>query len=577
MGSVVVFVTWKNAGLFEKVAIDKEEVINLQTAESKALSVNLLVDSYLDKISLKSEALIAEFNAKGVTEFSDRDISILKIEMNNQGGAEYLFTGMGESDQSYVEVINSKIKELEQFKIQILSGKPLIVNISDGKKIQFLLGVPLEFSSDKNLKSIAWAVINSDKLVKIFQSNDNRLYTMLDSVGTILVSSDQKRIVLNKVSKNEVLNSMKNVGAKTQQKYVSDEKNNKWLLTASQTNLGLYVIAQIPSENVIAPAKYMKSNSYYLLGMVLSGVIVILFFFSEHIAGPIASLSFMAQAVGRGDLEIEASKKINSRDEVGDLAVSFDEMVAGLRERQKMQNVLNKFHGTTITQELMSQEITRQGSTKDVTIFFSDIRGFTDFSEHHSPVEVVEMLNEYFEVMVHIINKNGGVVDKFIGDAIMAVWGIPNSGPNDSINAVRACLEMRLALAKLNEERILRNLLPIKIGMGLHAGHVVSGTVGSSERMEYTIIGDNVNTASRIEASTKTFGTDLLISEEVTNRIAGHFIIMDAGKASVLGKSEPLKLFKVNGHIDSEGRPVMVRTPYSSYQAEEDKKSKIVT
>src|SRR5262249_35275606 len=151
----------------------------------------------------------------------------------------------------------------------------------------------------------------------------------------------------------------------------------------------------------------------------------------------------------------------------------------------------------SVTEDLLKGNLELGGSKKMVTVFFSDIRGFTAFSEGHTPEQVVQMLNEYFQIMVGIINKHGGIVDKFIGDAIMAVWGAPNATDRDTQNAVKACIEMRQALNSLNELRAGRGQVPIKIGMGLHRGEAISGTIGSSERMEYTVIGDTVNQSSR--------------------------------------------------------------------------------
>jgi adenylate cyclase len=185
------------------------------------------------------------------------------------------------------------------------------------------------------------------------------------------------------------------------------------------------------------------------------------------------------------------------------------------------------------------------------------------------------MLNEYFQIMVGIINKHGGVVDKFIGDAIMAVWGAPNSSERDSQNAVRACLEMRRALKDLNDRRATRGQVPIKIGMGLHRGEAISGTIGSSERMEYTVIGDAVNQSSRIESSTKAFGTDLLLSQDLANFVVQDFILEEAGSVEVKGKAEPLKLFKARGYFDENKNPVIVQTPYSDYEAGDSDKVKV--
>jgi adenylate cyclase len=135
---------------------------------------------------------------------------------------------------------------------------------------------------------------------------------------------------------------------------------------------------------------------------------------------------------------------------------------------------------------------------------------------------------------------------------------------------------MRSALAELNTIRIAEKQSPILMGMGLHAGPVVAGTVGSNARLEYTVIGDTVNTASRIESATKSFGTDLLISEEVANRIGEEFLLKIAGSTKVKGKDEALKLAKVLGYYDKDFKACMISTPYSSYASEDSEKVKVV-
>ena len=183
------------------------------------------------------------------------------------------------------------------------------------------------------------------------------------------------------------------------------------------------------------------------------------------------------------------------------------------------------------------------------------------------------MLNDYFKVMVGIILNRKGVVDKFIGDAIMAAWGIPTEQEHSNKNAVMACLEMRKALMLFNEKRIKEGKEPIMIGMGLHKGMAISGVVGSDDKMEYTIIGDTVNQAARIEEGTKAFGTDLLISEEVYKEVKDDFVIEEAGKVEAKGKSKPLTLYKVLGYV-KDGEQKIVETPYSTYEAKDGGKVK---
>jgi adenylate cyclase len=275
-------------------------------------------------------------------------------------------------------------------------------------------------------------------------------------------------------------------------------------------------------------------------------------------------LKFSLQ-VAKGNFEIKAP--IKSSDEVGELTQAFNHMVDGLKERDKIKNVMTKFHGSTVTDDLLKGDLMLGGKRKLVTVFFSDIRNFTQFSESHTPEEVVDMLNEYFQIMVGVITKHHGIVDKFVGDAIMATWGAPKSTGEDPVHAVRACLEMRKALAELNQKRRAQKKTPIKIGMGLHSGEAISGTIGSTERMEFTVIGDTVNMASRIESATKQYGVDLLVSEVTLQELRGKFIFEDVGFAELKGKSKPVALFKIKGYYDDAGKPVTVETEYSNFSA----------
>ena len=157
----------------------------------------------------------------------------------------------------------------------------------------------------------------------------------------------------------------------------------------------------------------------------------------------------------------------------------------------------------------------------------------------------------------------------------MSFIDTPQESLYGAFNAVKASLEMRLGLQALNERRIARGEIPIKIGMGLHFGDAISGTVGSEALMEFTVIGDTVNLASRIEASTKAFGTDLLISEDLAKKIEGRVVIELAGSAEVKGKTEPLKFFKVRGFMNPDGSQQILKTDYSDYEAGDVEKVKV--
>jgi adenylate cyclase len=223
-------------------------------------------------------------------------------------------------------------------------------------------------------------------------------------------------------------------------------------------------------------------------------------------------------------------------------------MGRGLVERERLKNTFGKFINKDIAEKALKGELGLGGETRQTTVFFSDIRSFTEISEKLEPREVVEFLNDYMTVMVGCVNKTGGVVDKFIGDAVMAVWGAPvsaGSPARDALNCVRAALMMRKALQEFNRDRGSEKKPIIKIGCGMNTGEVVAGQIGSSERMEYTVIGDTVNLASRTEALNKPLGTDILITENTWNLISDYIISEEMPSVRVKGKQKPVRMFAV--------------------------------
>jgi adenylate cyclase len=204
---------------------------------------------------------------------------------------------------------------------------------------------------------------------------------------------------------------------------------------------------------------------------------------------------------------------VRTGDELEDLANGFNHMVDGLKERDKLRTTFGKYMTEAVVEHLLAGKVALGGESLTVTILFSDIRSFTSISEKMDAQALVGLLNEYFTEMVSIVMQHDGVVDKYIGDAIMAVFGAPVSRADDAKNAVRAAVRMRHALAHLNERLAVRGLAPLATGIGLHTGEVVAGNIGSERRMEYTVIGDAVNLASRLESATKELGVSVVISE----------------------------------------------------------------
>ena len=254
---------------------------------------------------------------------------------------------------------------------------------------------------------------------------------------------------------------------------------------------------------------------------------------------------------------------VKTGDEIEALASGFNSMVDGLRERDKLRMTMGKYMTQSVVEHLMSGKLELGGEPLTVTILFSDIRSFTSISERMTAQELVKLLNEYFTEMVTVVMEEGGVVDKYIGDAIMAVFGAPVARPDDALRAVRAAVRMRHALVLLNEKLAARGTPAIRTGIGLHTGEVVAGNIGSEARMEYTVIGDAVNLASRLETSTKDLETDVLISDDTLAMIGDAFVTRAVREITVKGRERPVMVHEVLGFREEAPSPAGVE-PSSS-------------
>lgn len=207
------------------------------------------------------------------------------------------------------------------------------------------------------------------------------------------------------------------------------------------------------------------------------------------------------------------------------------------------------------------------GVDQEVTILFSDIRSFTGISESLSAKEVVSLLNQYLSLMTEIIFRNNGTIDKFIGDAIMTIFGAPKREDDDALRAIHTAIEMQIAMHGFNES-VYKNETKLKIGIGIHTGEVVVGNIGSDKRVDYTVIGDNVNLSSRIEGMTKYYNCPILISEATYQKISKHedlrFLIREVDRVVVKGKSKPIRIYEVMffQNSDEKEKKLRIRTNY---------------
>lgn len=241
------------------------------------------------------------------------------------------------------------------------------------------------------------------------------------------------------------------------------------------------------------------------------------------------------------------------------IAIANVSLSQEIERKTELARNLGRYLSHELVEQIASQKIQIQmgGDTKTVTVMFSDIRGFTSLSETMEPKDVVALLNDYFEIMVECIFKFGGTLDKFIGDAIMAVWGSPIPDPLGAFNAVHAALEMQIELAHFNLARERAGKPPIGMGIGINTGPALAGNLGSQKRMEYTVIGDTVNLASRIEHMTR--AGQVIISEHTASEVSEYL------------RADPLPITKVRGK-SKEVCPYLVRGIYSPVTPESNRR-----
>ena len=260
---------------------------------------------------------------------------------------------------------------------------------------------------------------------------------------------------------------------------------------------------------------------------------------------PIFRLVQATGAIAAGNFNI--TLPVASRDELGVLTDSFNRMARSLREKEMIKRAFTRYVAREVVEEILKdpENLVLSGERRQVTVLFCDVRGFTPMSERLAPEEVVLLLNDFYTLMIETTFKYDGTLDKFLGDAVMAVFGAPMAHPDHSARAIRTALAMQEGITGLNERRVRDGKEAISVGIGVSAGEAVAGTVGTEDRMEYTVIGDSVNLAARLESNAKP--GQILISHRTYERVRDLVDARPLGRIRVKGKEEEVEVYEVLG------------------------------
>jgi adenylate cyclase len=301
-------------------------------------------------------------------------------------------------------------------------------------------------------------------------------------------------------------------------------------------------------DQALAPFRRLRRGLLLLFGLGLLASVIGAVMMARGLSRPVEQLMASSRRIEAGDYSGRVDLK--RRDELGQLGEAFNTMARGLAERDQVQNVLGKVVSPEIAAELLSDDIALGGEEREATILFSDIRSFTSLCEHRSPEEILTLLNRFLTAMSVCIEAEGGVVDKYIGDAIMALFGVPVSRKDHPQRAVRCGLAMIRALHGLNRELRAGDQGTLSIGVGINTGIVVAGNMGSVNRLNYTVIGDEVNLSSRLEGLTKYYGAAMIVSDSTQTRCED-MAFRELDIVRVKGKEEPVTIFEpIDGDND---------------------------
>jgi class 3 adenylate cyclase len=391
-----------------------------------------------------------------------------------------------------------------------------------------------------------------DELVEISNSvRDNPeidFFIIYDAQGRVLVDSRQTTVMF--AQEPDPLGE-RLVELKTQDIYTTRETNQ--LITGRVILLGKQVLGAASvgfsthplDEKIVAITT--QSLTLALITLFVGAVLTIIF--SRQITRPLSDLNAVVSRMTAGDLLQRVH--YSSGDEIGQLSNAFNQMAEQLQEREWLRDMFGRFVSHEVVDAIRSGQVKLEGENRSVSVLFCDIRDFTDFSESHTPQEVVTLLNQFLPLVVYAAQQHGGMVNKFGGDSTLIIYGAPHDIQDSAYQAVRTALDIRYYIHKLNEKFQIDGETVLRVGVGINTGVALAGAIGPNERQEYTVVGNTVNLAARIDGLNKQFPEhDILISGWTYEALGEHqqkFNLKSLGTIPIRGKNEPVEIWAVEG------------------------------
>ncbi|MCR5723775.1 MAG: adenylate/guanylate cyclase domain-containing protein [Treponema sp.] len=568
----------------EDVRITAEEnnlTINSRSASSVQNDIHTIrsnVLQLLDLINVTSGGKNAALARQAEAFFFERNTGIAEIVLlTNYGGGRDMVvhtrlknTRFFTSNEIDLHTADSFLSQNKKTLLRACAGETIALNASPSFKMG-MLSLMLPYR-ENGLEQCCVLFFSIESIADVLGTGSTNATFMINDADDLLCHGENDRIISGQNMKNHPLVKImreKNQNNEESRQIIFEDVNEagkraKFIGAYQKIDIAdMYVLTTVPLDTVLEGVRTTRRNNLYLMGIVLFVSIIFILTFSRFaISRPLRHLAACAEEIQQGNFNTKIISYLNSRrrDEIGIVNQST-------KDEQEFLNTFARFTNRGVAKAIARKEIDFEPHLKDVSIFFSDIRGFTAISDgfknrfgEESPREIIGFLNDYMSRMVNCVTISGGTIDKFEGDAIMAVWGIlrdddlsyeslPETSAEraekeeaharhvkeDAVNAIRGTIAMRYALMQYNkdaeaftkahEHEAKAKYKPhIRIGCGINTGRATCGIMGSEDKMEYTAIGDSVNFASRTESSNKPCGTDILITQDTYNLLKKDYI-----------------------------------------------------
>ncbi len=449
------------------------------------------------------------------------------------------------------EDFDNVVKRNEALLLNAFLGTPVVINTSPGfQEPSFAVAIPA--SENGELDNILVMIVKLEKILGAFEKKGILTTFMINGDGIVLVHPKEE-LVLSAANLSElpIVKTMITSPDSTRQlTYQDPETKSPFLGTFRKIGFAdIGVITVVPEDKAFEAVYLIQERSLYIMGIGLCFALICVFLFSKTITKPILQLLSATLEIARGNFKVAI--KPSTQDEVGLLTRYFIGMGQGLEEREKVKSILGNMIDPVVVQEAMVDlAALKRGSETQITAFFSDVAGFSGISELLTSADLAALLNEYLSAMTLILKQHEGVLDKYIGDAIVGIFNAPVSVSDHQLKAARASVDMIIKLSELRKYWVENNLYSkeaqvMDCRIGLNSGLAKVGFMGTDALASYTMMGDTVNLAARLEAAGKDYGVNILITDSVQTAIQEEMHTRYLDLVRVKGKNEPVRIHEL--------------------------------